>query len=179
VRTQPTPPLHLSVATERRPHGVIAATLRLTARTADGGYQNLLRPTFVIRTGGGVERRVDARQVAPGAYEAEVTLDEATAYTVATEGLQEGVPAPALMIAANYPDEYRFRPVDVRGLSMMSIATGGRYEPDASMLAPGGDDASTVPRRLWPMLLVMALAAYVIDLLFRRVRIFEREEFAV
>jgi hypothetical protein len=29
------------------------------------------------------------------------------------------------------------------------------------------------------MLLVMALAAYVIDLLFRRVRIFEREEFAV
>ncbi|MEX2271633.1 MAG: VWA domain-containing protein [Vicinamibacterales bacterium] len=179
VRSQPAPALQLSVVTERRPHGAVAAALRLNARTADGGYQNLLRPTFVVRAARGAERRVDARQVAPGAYEADVVLDETTGYVVTAEGLDAAVPAPSLMIAANYPDEYRFRPVDVRALSAMSVATGGRYEPDAAQLAPGRDDGSTVPTRLWPALLIAALAAYLLDLLLRRVRIFEREEFAV
>jgi hypothetical protein len=179
VRSQPAPPLQLSVSTERRPHGVTSATMRLNARTAEGGYQNLLRPVFAVKSASGAERRVEARQVAPGAYEAQVVIDGATTYTVAAEGLPDADTKPSLTIAANYPDEYRFRPADVRALSAMSVATGGRYEPDATMLEPGGDDGSTVPTRLWPLLLALALAAYLIDLLFRRVRILEKEEFAV
>lgn len=178
VRRQPAPPLQLTVDTERRPHGVVSATLTLNARTPDGGYQNLLRPSFAVKGSNGAERRLDARQIAPGTYEAEVVIDGATGYSVVAEGL-EGEDKPSLQIAANYPDEYRFRPADPRVLSAMSVATGGRYEPDADMLRPGAGDQSTIPMRLWPALLVLALAAYLIDLLLRRVRIFEREEFAV
>jgi len=179
VRRQPSAPLRMTVDTERRPHGVVAATLRLDARTSDGGYQNLLRPTFAVRAADGAERRVDARQIAPGAYEADVVLDGTTGYAIVAEGLDGGAENPAVTIAANYPDEYRFRPADPRALSAMSIATGGRYEPDAAALGARAGDRSSVPTRLWPGLLVLALAAYLLDLLLRRVRIFEREEFAV
>lgn len=183
VRSQPAPPLQLTVDTERRPHGVVSAALRLNARTPDGGYQNLLRPTFVVRgvdrNAHGAERRVDARQIAPGTYTADVVLDGATSYSVVAEGLEGEAVKPSLLIAANYADEYRFRPADARTLSAMSVATGGRYEPDVDSLRAGAGDRSTVPTRLWPGLLVLALAAYLLDLLLRRVRIFEREEFAV
>ncbi|HEX6322419.1 MAG TPA: VWA domain-containing protein [Vicinamibacterales bacterium] len=179
VRRQPSAPLRMTVDTERRPHGVVAATLRLDARTGDGGYQNLLRPSFAVRAAGGAERRVDARQIAPGAYEADVVLDAATGYAIVAEGLEGGAEEPAVTIAANYPDEYRFRPADPRALSAMSIATGGRYEPDAAALGARAGDRSSVPTRLWPGLLMLALAAYLLDLLLRRVRIFEREEFAL
>ena len=121
------------------------------------------------------------RQIAPGTYEGDVVLDGATGYSVAVEGLESGAAGegPSLLIAANYPDEYRFRPADPRLLSAISLSTGGRYEPDAASLRPGAGDRSTVPTRLWPSLLVLALAAYLVDLLLRRVRIFEKEEFAV
>lgn len=179
VRREPMPPLQLSVDTERRPHGIVTATLRLDARTPDGGYQNLLRPAFVVRSDAGAERRIDARQIAPGTYEADVVLDAATGYSVAADGIEGAAEKPALVLAGNYPDEYRFRPADARRLSAMSVSTGGKYEPDAAALRPGAGDRSTVPVRLWPALLVIALAAYLIDLFLRRVRIFEREEFAV
>ena len=181
VRRQPAPPMQLSMSTERRPHGVTSATLRLSARTSDGGYQNLLRPTFAVRSETGAERRVDARQIAPGTYTADVILDGATGYTVAADGIEmpAGAAKPSLVVAANYSDEYRFRPADARTLSAISVSTGGKYEPDSAAIRPGADDRSTVPTRLWPALLVMALAAYLIDLLLRRIRIFEKEEFAV
>ena len=182
VRKQPAPAVQLSVDTERRPHGVVSATLQLTARTTDGGYQNLLRPSFTVRGSNGAERRLDARQIAPGTYTADIVLDGATGYSVTADGVESGAAAaaaPSLLIASNYPDEYRFRPADARTLSAMSVTTGGKYEPDAAALRPGDADRSSVPTRLWPLLLVLALAAYLADLLLRRVRIFEREEFAV
>ena len=145
VRRQPAPPLQLTVDTQRRPHGVVSASLRLNARTPDGGYQNLLRPTFAVRSANGAERRVDARQIAPGTYTADVVLDGATGYSVVADGLEGETVKPSLMIASNYADEYRFRPADARSLSAMSIATGGRYEPDAGSLRAGADDGSSVP----------------------------------
>ncbi len=182
VRSQPVPPLQLTLDTERRPHGLVSGTVRLDARTPDGGYQNLLRPTFIVRDGAGAERRLDARQIAPGAYAADITLDGTAGYEiVATDvgtGFSLSEQPPLLLIASNYPDEYRFRPADARTLSAMAVSTGGHYEPDAAALRPGADDRSTVPTRLWPALLLIALLAYVADLLLRRVRIFEREEFA-
>ena len=110
---------------------------------------------------------------------ADVVIDGATGYAIVAEGLEGTAARPSLLIAANYPDEYRFRPADPRLLSSISLSTGGRYEPDAAALRPGAGDRSTVPTRLWPWLLVLALAAYLADLLLRRVRIFEQEEFAV
>jgi Ca-activated chloride channel homolog len=179
VRRQPAPLLQLTALTERRPRGVVAAALRLDARTRDGGYRNMLRPVFTLTAPGGAARRIDARQVGPGTYEAEAIVEEGTTYEVATGGLPEGDTPPRLMLPANYPGEYRFRPADVRALSAMSVSTGGRYEPDARMLAAAGEAGTTVPTRLWPGLLIAALAGYLADLLLRRVRIFEREEFVV
>lgn len=183
VRRRPAPPAQIVVDTERRPHGVVSARLRLSARAPDGGYQNLLRPAFAMTSGDGsarsAARRIDARQIAPGTYEADVVIDGATGYAIVAEGLEGTAAKPSLLIAANYPDEYRFRPADPRLLSSISLSTGGRYEPDAAALRPGAGDRSTIPMRLWPWLLVLALAAYLADLLLRRVRIFEQEEFAV
>ena len=178
VRRQPVPPLQLSLDTERRPHGVVSGTIRLDARTPDGGYQNLLRPSFVVRSADGAERTIDARQIAPGAYTADIDLAATSGYSIDAANVGDDVAAPRALIASNYADEYRFRPADAATLSAMAVSTGGHYEPDAAALRPDADDRSTVPTRLGPLLLVLALLAYLVDLLLRRVRIFEREEFA-
>src|SRR5690606_20307785 len=118
---------------------------------------------------------LDARQTAPGTYVADIVLDATAAYDVSVTGVAD---TPRLVVPANYPDEYRFRPADPGALSAPAVSTGWHHEPDADALRPGTGDRSTVPTRLWPLLLVLALIGYLVDLLLRRVRLFEREEFA-
>lgn len=175
VRRQDTPPLQLSLEASREPRGVVRGVVRLDARNSSGGYENLLRPAFVVRNGAGAEYTLDARQTAPGTYVADIVLDATAAYDVSVTGVAD---TPRLVVPANYPDEYRFRPADPAALSALAVSTGGHYEPDADALRPGTGDRSTVPTRLWPLLLVLALIGYLVDLLLRRVRLFEREEFA-
>src|SRR5690606_20532502 len=119
VRRQDTPPLQLSLEASREPRGVVRGVVRLDARNSSGGYENLLRPAFVVRNGAGAEYTLDARQTAPGTYVADIVLDATAAYDVSVTGVAD---TPRLVVPANYPDEYRFRPADPAALSALAVS---------------------------------------------------------
>jgi Ca-activated chloride channel family protein len=119
--------------------------------------------------------KVTLRQVAPGRYEASLIVDAAQPVTISVTGpdserldgatVRHVVPDPAA--------EYRFRPPDEVLLKSMASATGGAWRPDAAALANAAGDTRTDRRPVWPALVTIALGLWFVDLLLRRVRVFE------
>jgi len=69
--------------------------------------------------------------------------------------------------------EYRFRAPDESLLRSIASATGGAWHPTAATLANTTADTRTARRPLWPWLVALAFALWFVDLVLRRVRIFE------
>jgi hypothetical protein len=69
--------------------------------------------------------------------------------------------------------EYRFAPPDEALLKALATATGGSWRPTAPSLAAKPGERSTERRPLWPLFVGLALATWLVDLLFRRIRVFE------
>ena len=150
----------------------------LEARDEAGRRRDLLRPTVRVRAGVAPEQDVALRQVAPGRYEAAVLADAREPLAIS---LPAGDPKDARAIASRIvlPDpaaEYRFRAADEDGLRALAAATGGAWRPGPEALASGSADRRKERRSLWPALLTAALLLWLLDILFRRVRIFEPAE---
>ena len=141
------------------------------ARDADGRYQDLLHPVAQVRSGGGPARDVPVRQVAPGRYEATVVADATQVLTVTMAGANNGVAS--RLVVPDPAAEYRFRPPDETLLKSIASATGGAWLPTPSTLANTAGDHRTERRPLWPALIIFALCLWFVDLLLRRVRVFE------
>src|SRR6185295_8517625 len=77
------------------------------------------------------------------------------------------------VLVADPAAEYRFRPPDEALLRSVASVTGGVWKPDASALAAAPSDRHSERRPLWPWLTAIALAMWFVDLLLRRVRVFE------
>ena len=71
--------------------------------------------------------------------------------------------------------EYRFRPSDDGLLQSIASATGGAWRADAGVAAAVTSDQRVSRRALWPALVAIALGLWFVDLLLRRVRLFENE----
>jgi hypothetical protein len=69
--------------------------------------------------------------------------------------------------------EYRFDQPDEPLLKAIAAATGGAWRPASSALVNAASDQRSERRPMWPPLLVCALGLWFLDLLFRRVRLFE------
>ena len=69
--------------------------------------------------------------------------------------------------------EYRFRAPDERLLQSMALATGGQWRPTAAALANRAADRRTERRPSWPAFVTIALCAWFVDIVFRRIRVFE------
>ena len=75
-------------------------------------------------------------------------------------------------LLSTYPGEYRFRPPNVEFLQEISRDTGGVFTPTFEQLF--NKNESVVRKvQLWPYLAVIALLLYFLDLVLRRVRLFE------
>jgi hypothetical protein len=75
-------------------------------------------------------------------------------------------------LLSTYPGEYRFRPPNVEFLQEISRDTGGVFTPTFEQLF--NENESVVRKvQLWPYLAVIALLLYFLDLVLRRVRLFE------
>ena len=75
-------------------------------------------------------------------------------------------------LLSTYPGEYRFRPPNVEFLQEISRDTGGVFTPTLEQLF--NKNESVVRKvQLWPYLAVIALLLYFLDLVLRRVRLFE------
>ena len=114
-----------------------------------------------------------ARQVGPGRYEARIVTDAKRTLTVSVAG-PDGQQVSRLIVA-DPAAEYRFRAPDLDLLGALAQATGGSVAPDGAALRRSAQSARAARRALWPALVGLALAFWLVDVLFRRVRVFEHE----
>jgi uncharacterized membrane protein len=145
------------------------------ARDANGRHRDLLHPVAQVRAGSGPATDVALRQVAPGRYEATVVADARERLAVTLAGSESGA-ATGVASRVVLPDaaaEYRFRPADEARLRSLAVATGGAWRPGPEALAAAAGDRRTERRPMWPALITFALCLWFVDLLFRRIRVFE------
>ena len=73
-----------------------------------------------------------------------------------------------------YPREYMTLEADEALLARAAEVTGGSAEPTPDVLFDPQGEEITHHEELWPKLLYLALVLFVLDLLLRRVRLFDR-----
>jgi uncharacterized membrane protein len=177
LQRQRSPVLALDVVPGPVRGGNRAVAVAVEARTAAGEYKNLQSPVLQLRQAGGAPAaRVVTRQVAPGRYEAVVMADARQLLNISVEGADSRPATAGATAATVVPDaaaEYRFRQPDEVLLRSIASATGGAWRPTAAALANSAGDSRTARRPLWPPLVALALALWFVDLLLRRVRLFE------
>jgi uncharacterized membrane protein len=171
LQRQTPPPVTVDVASGPLRRGVATERVTIEARDGSGSARNLLHPEVTVAADGRGSSAVAARQVAPGRYEAEI-LAPARRLTIGVRGIESAAPASRLVI----PDlmaEYRFREADVDTLKAFAEATGVSLQPTADSLRQKPGEHPAVRRPIAGALLALALLCWLLDILGRRVRLFE------
>src|SRR5262249_46152652 len=151
----------------------VSLRVAVEARDATGKYRALLKPTVHIESArGGLKTEVSTHQTAPGRYEATVVVDAADALSLNLTGSEDA--AATRVVLPDLNEEYRLRPADDAALKAIADATGGVVKPTPDTLKNTGTRTSA-RRALWPGLVILALALWLIDVWLRRVRLFEGE----
>ena len=126
---------------------------------------------------------VELRQTAPGRYEATLPLDRYGSFLLRAEHLHEDKDGQLRQVAVSYghisnpyPREYASFEPDLGAMEKAALATGGKLDPQttASVFDPAGEKV-TFHEELWPRFIYAAIAVFLLDLLVRRVRIFDRK----
>ena len=166
------PPFRLSI--KRRRHLV-----ELTAERTS--HDRALVPTaeLVDAEGGPLPLPVEFKENAPGLFEATIALptEEAARVEVAAAG-NYPVQRIAVPAASDIANETQVDPVKALDLERLAARTGGVHlasvggtppsGPVGQWLAGNQGELSYVVTRLWPLLLLLALASYLGELLYRR-----------
>ena len=166
------PPFRLSI--KRRRHLV-----ELTAERTS--HDRALVPTaeLVDAQGGSLPLPVEFKENAPGLFEATIVLptEEAARVEVAASA-NYPVQRVALPAASDIANETQVDPVKALDLARLAARTGGVHlasvggtppsGPVGDWLAGNQGELSYVVTRLWPLLLLLALASYLGELLYRR-----------
>lgn len=118
----------------------------------------------------------ELRQTAPGRYETRFPLDAYGSFVLTATHRRDGRPVAesTAQLANPYPAEYRTLEPDVELLQRAAETTGGEEDPDAAALFDPGDETIRAHEHLWSWLVFLALGLFLLDLLLRRVRIFDR-----
>jgi uncharacterized membrane protein/uncharacterized protein YegL len=174
LERQRTPQVALAVDAGPIRGATRSIAIAVEERDASGGYRNLLNPAVRVGPpGSAAPRTVTTRQVAPGRYEAIVLADAAQPLTMTVDGSPVAAGITSRTVIPDPAAEYRFRPADEHLLASIASSTGGAFHPTSSALATSPGDSRTTRRPLWPALVTLALALWLVDLLLRRIRIFE------
>jgi uncharacterized membrane protein len=156
------------------------------AFTADERFDNGLVSKLII-TGPGSgprasRREVALRQTAPGRYEANFPLDQYGSFLLRAEhakAAENGELRPLAVsyghVTNPYPREYASFDPDLDRLTRAAIAGGGAIDPaPAKVFDPAGQKIVAY-RPLWGRFVLAAIALFLLDLLVRRVRLFDRK----
>jgi Ca-activated chloride channel family protein len=149
----------------------------------DNDWQSLLR---VHRAGDkGAAKEVALTQTAPGRYEAALPLDGYGSFLLRAEhrkrradGALEPVGTSFGHVSNPYPREYASFEPDLERLRRAALTGGGRFDPaPAALFEPAGE---SIPHyaELYGRFVFAALGLFLLDLLLRRVRLFERRTVA-
>jgi uncharacterized protein YegL len=166
---------------------IVGGELRASvdAFAADERFENNLTSKLSIigPEPGGQTRVVDMRQIAPGRYEVALPLDKYGSFLLRAEHLREGTDGSLKPVAVSYghvsnpyPREYASFEPDLGTLEKAAVATGGSVDPAsaAAIFDPAGEKV-TYHEELWSRFIYAAIAVFLLDLLLRRVRLFDRK----
>jgi len=157
----------------------------------DDRFQNGLDAKMVV-TGpqpNGEVRKVPMRQTAPGRYESDFPLERFGSFLLHAS-LEKGVDdgkggQKSVQVAESfghvtnpYPREYLALAPDLVTLSRTALVTGGRMDPEPKQVFDPAGESIRYHQDLWSRFIGAALAIYLLDLLIRRVRIFDRKRTA-
>jgi uncharacterized membrane protein len=145
--------------------------LAVEARDAQGHYRDLLRPVVQVEASNGDTAEVTLRQTGPGRYEGSVSAGATDVVSLTAAGEEPGI-RQRLVIPDNAA-EYRFRPADTALLETIAQTTGGAAGATPEALGSTAGTSRVSRRALWPFMVVLALFAWLADILLRRVRVFE------
>jgi uncharacterized membrane protein len=152
-------------------------TLHVESVESDGSPRDFYRTMAVVVSPTFGSREVLLDQVAPGVYEAPLGEIDAGAYAVRVTQTRPGASAlgRTVGIVAPVSAEYRLLGVNTALLATLRTATGG-----AEAILPADpwrhDLRSTASfTELWPLLLVLALLLWPLDVALRRVSLGRRE----
>lgn len=148
-----------------------SARLTINAIEKSGRFRNDLRPQVRVIGPDQKVTVVDVPQVGPGAYESRVRLEQDGSYSFRVAEAEAAGPVRSLEYS--YPEEYHFYPPDIDKLRSLSEATGGVYQPKGSEIFDPAGATTQYPMALWPWLAAVTLIFFVLDILLRRVRLFE------
>jgi hypothetical protein len=155
------------------------------AFTADDRFDNQLRSKLNIigPEPGGETKTVPMRQTAPGRYEARVPMDRFGSFLLRADHTREQADGSLRPVALSvghisnpYPREYGSFETDAVTLERAAGATGGRSDPPDWRIVfdPEGEEI-TYHEQLWSRAVMAAILLFLIDLLLRRVRLFDRK----
>ncbi len=128
------------------------------------------------------KRDLVMQQVAPGRYETSFLLDRYGSFLLRAEHRRSTEDGKKTAVAVSYghinnpypPEFSRFEP-DKATLARIAEATGGRVDPAPTQVFDAGGEKIEYHEALWPRLVGAAVALFLLDLLLRRVRIFDRK----
>jgi Mg-chelatase subunit ChlD len=157
----------------------------------DDRFQNGLDAKLTVQgpQPNGETRKIPMRQTAPGRYESDFPLDRFGSFLMHAS-LEKGVDdgkggQKSVQVAESfghvtnpYPREYLALAPDLVTLSRTAMITGGRMDPDAKAVFDPAGETIRYHQDLWSRFIGAALAVYLLDLLIRRVRIFDRKKTA-
>lgn len=146
-------------------------TIAAEGRGPDGHYLNFAPPSFAVRFSGGSSINVAPKQVAPGRYEAPVVPPPGQRVTAALNVNGVVVATRENRVDANA--EYRFKPADEPLLRSMAAMTNGAYQATPADVAKPDGRRAVTSRDVASWFLTAALGLWLLDILLRRLRIFE------
>jgi hypothetical protein len=122
------------------------------------------------------------RQTAPGRYQADFELEgygsfllRAEHFKTDADGRRVSVGVSFGQVSQPYPGEYARLEPDRELLERAALASGGGFEPTLAGLFDPAGEVVTFEQPLWRRFILAAMGVFLLDLLMRRVRIFDRE----
>jgi len=154
------------------------------AFTADERFDNGIVSKLIITGPGsaGSHRELPMQQTAPGRYEATFPLDQYGSFLLRAEHAKPGENGELRPLATSYghvtnpyPREYASFDPDLERLSRAALAGGGSIDPEPwRVFEPAGQKIVSY-RPLWNRFVLAAIVLFLLDLLVRRVRLFDRK----
>lgn len=160
------------------------ARATVDAFTLDERFDNDLESTLVVQgpEPGGERREVPMRAVAPGRYEADFELARYGSFLVTAIHTRRAADDTLKQVAVSYghvsnpyPREYASFQPDVERLRRAALAGGGTLDPAPAALFDPGEDKIVYHEELRDRFILAAIVVFLLDLLIRRVRLFDRK----
>jgi uncharacterized membrane protein len=154
-----------------------ATRLRVRSVDSDGSARNFYETRATVVRPDLTSTEVPLQQVAPGVYEAPLGMLDPGAYALRVIQTKPGETAlgRTLGLVAETPAEYRLLGTNDRLLAALRNATGGRQLQAPAEAWRHDLRASAAATDLWPLLLLIALLLWPIDVALRRVSVTRRE----